>query len=271
MSSARPAGYLDAIVAWHRRRAAGDQRPLDKLYAQALTMEQPRGFAKALARGGGVSVIAEVKRRSPSKGELAPSLDPARLAVSYAAGGASCLSVLTDSEHFGGCPEDLVRARSAVSLPVLRKDFTVAERDVLDARIMGADALLLIVAALEADEVARLHSVARELSLDVVVEVHDMNELDVALQSGAKVVGVNQRNLASFEVDCELAATLCDHIPSDVVRVAESGVSSPAEVASLARAGFDAVLVGEALVTAEDPSGRVAEMVAAGRLEPARG
>src|SRR5690606_27311825 len=165
-----------------------------------------------------------VKRRSPSRGDLAAGLDPAALAAAYERGGATCLSVLTDREFFGGSPDDLRAARAAVSLPVLRKDFTVSEADVCDARIMGADAVLLIVAALDQAELAAFHQLAGEIGLDALVEIHDEAELERALEVGATLVGVNQRDLVTFEVDTDRAVRMAPQMPAGVVRVAESGV-----------------------------------------------
>jgi len=201
-----------------------------------------------------------VKRRSPSKGALAPDLDPAALARSYADGGATCLSVLTDVEFFGGSPDDLAAARSAVSLPVLRKDFTVAPNDVLDARLMGADCVLLIAAALGVEELVDLHGLAHEIGLDVLVEIHDETELEHALAAGADLVGVNQRDLVTFEVDQERAVRMASVIPSGVVRVAESGVRGRDDALALAEAGYAAVLVGESLVTSGDPAAALRSM-----------
>jgi indole-3-glycerol phosphate synthase len=251
---------LDRIVAAHRTADAADPRPADDLLAQAAAIAAvPRQLAAALA-GDGLSVIAEIKRRSPSKGRLAPDLVPSVLAEAYATGGAAALSVLTDAEFFGGSVADLKEARAAVDVPVLRKDFTVSVRDIADARIMGADAVLLIVAALDDDELARLHGVATELGLSALVEVHDDAELDRALAAGARVVGVNQRDLRTFEVDHELAARLGARMPADVVRVAESGVRDRDDCRRLADAGYHAVLVGETLVTAPDPAAALREL-----------
>jgi indole-3-glycerol phosphate synthase len=205
-----------------------------------------------------------VKRRSPSKGDLAADLDPAALAQAYEQGGATCLSVLTDAEFFGGSPDDLRAARAATRLPVLRKDFTVSPADVCDARIIGADAVLLIAAALDDDELADLHTLALDIGLDALVEVHDEAELDRALAAGAHLVGVNQRDLVTFEVDDERAVRVGAAIPPTVVRVAESGVRGPDDAAALADAGFDAVLVGELLVTSGDPAAAV-ELLRSGR------
>jgi indole-3-glycerol phosphate synthase len=254
------ATYLDGIVLAHRVRAAADRRDLAELRRTAESAPPARGFADALRSVDGLGVIAEVKRRSPSKGDLLADLDPRTLAGQYASGGATCLSVLTDEQHFGGSAADLVAARDACTLPVLRKDFTVDVHDVLDARAMGADCVLLIVAALEDDELAEFHRVATDIGLDALVEVHDEAELDRALSVGATLVGVNQRDLVSFEVDHERAARMAAAFPDHVVSVAESGVRGPDDAAVLAAAGYDAVLVGESLVTSGDPAAAVAAL-----------
>ncbi|HEX9259674.1 MAG TPA: indole-3-glycerol phosphate synthase TrpC, partial [Acidimicrobiales bacterium] len=204
--------------------------------------------------------IAEIKRRSPSKGDLSLGLDPAALARQYEHGGAACLSVLTDSEFFGGSPADLQAARAAVALPVLRKDFTVSELDVCDARLMGADCVLLIAAALAPAELLRLHDLAIAIGLDVLVEVHDESELALALEAGAVLVGVNQRDLVTFEVDHERAVRMAAAIPDGIVKVAESGVRDADDAAALAEAGYDAVLVGETLVTSPDPAQTIRQL-----------
>ncbi|MGE3622042.1 MAG: indole-3-glycerol-phosphate synthase [Acidimicrobiia bacterium] len=260
--------YLDRILEAHRAAAAADRRDLGELVERAGALPPARGFAAALSArsaADGLAVVAEVKRRSPSKGDLAAGLDPAQVARRYAAGGAACLSVLTDAEFFGARVDDLALARGAVDLPVLRKDFTVDRRDVCDARLMGADAVLLIVAALDDGELADLHGLAVELGLDVLVEVHDEAELARALAVGATVVGVNQRDLFTFAVDHDRAVRVAAAMPDGVVRVAESGVRGPADAAALARAGFHAVLVGESVVTAPDPAGAVRDLVRAAR------
>jgi indole-3-glycerol phosphate synthase len=207
-------------------------------------------------------VIAEVKRRSPVKGDLAPGIDPAALAAAYARGGAACVSVLTDVDFFGGSYRDLAETRRGAGpdLPILRKDFTVSPNDVADTRMIGADAVLLIVAALDDTELADLHALAGELGLDALVEVHDEAELDRALASGATLVGVNQRDLETFEVDPERAARLATHMPDGVVRVAESGIGGPDDARRLAGAGYHAVLVGESLVRSADPAAAVAAL-----------
>jgi indole-3-glycerol phosphate synthase len=254
--------YLDSILEHHRSRAADDRRSLDDLIAQAMSMPSARGFVEALRRESSdrLAVIAEIKRRSPSKGNLNAALDPAALARTYEAGGACCMSVLTDGPHFGGSSDDLQAARFAVSLPVIRKDFTVSERDVCDARLMGADAVLLIAAALSVEELVRFHRLAKEIGLDVLVEIHDERELEHALEADATLVGVNQRDLVTFRVDHERAVRMGGVIPSNVVRVAESGVRGPDDARSLRAAGYDAVLVGETLVTSTDPARSLGEL-----------
>lgn len=253
------ATYLDTILEAHRAAARADTRSIDALVESARAAPPPRGFRAALASpaGSGIAVIAEVKRRSPSKGALFADLDPALLARQYEAGGASCLSVLTDVDFFGGSPEDLRAARDACALPVLRKDFTVTAADVCDARGMGADAVLLIAAALDDAELADFHALARDLGLDVLVEIHDEAELDRAMAIGAELVGVNQRDLVTFEVDTERAVRMAPLMPAGVVRVAESGVRGPDDARVLAAAGYHAVLVGESLVTHGDPTAGV--------------
>lgn len=257
------ATYLDRILEVHRAAAAADDRPLAELMADARAAPPARGFAAALRAGsadGGLAVIAEVKRRSPSRGDLAPDLDPVVVASAYAEGGAACLSVLTDEHFFDGSADDLRAARGAVTIPILRKDFTVGPRDVCDARIMGADAVLLIVAALDDGELASLHDLAGEVGLDVLVEVHDEEELERALGVGAAVVGVNQRDLVTFEVDTARAVRVGAAMPAGILRVAESGIRGPEDAAALVAAGFHAVLVGESLVTASDPARSVAAL-----------
>jgi indole-3-glycerol phosphate synthase len=255
-----PVTYLDRIVALHREVAVADRRSLDSLFEQARTMPATRGFRRALALTPELAVIAEVKRRSPSKGALVETLDPAALATAYAHGGASCLSVLTDEEFFAGSVADLQAAREATLLPVLRKDFTVDARDVADARLMGADAVLLIAAVLDELELIEFSELAAELHLDALVEVHDEPELEQALEAGATLVGVNQRDLFTFEVDHERAERMAKAIPGGVVKVAESGIRDAADAQRLAAAGYDAILVGESLVTAPDPATTLAAL-----------
>ena len=254
---------LDEILRAHRAAAAADARSVDALVDPARGQPPARDFAAALRRPG-VGVIAEVKRASPSKGPLAPDLDPVALARAYEAGGAACLSVLTDERFFGAHADDLAHARAAGDLPVLRKDFTVSMADVCDARIMGADAVLLIVAALDPTELRELHRAATDLGLDALVEVHDEAEAEVAIEAGARIIGVNQRDLVTFAVDTDRAVRVAHRLPDTVVRVAESGIGGPDDIPRLRDAGFDAVLVGESLVRSPDAPEAVAALVRAG-------
>jgi indole-3-glycerol phosphate synthase len=267
------ATYLDSIVAWHRTRAAhaaivGSQSTtgevdLAAIRQQRIEKDPYRGFAAAL-QGPGLSVIAEVKRRSPSKGALSADLDPADVACAYESGGAACLSVLTDVLHFGGSIADLQAARAATKLPVIRKDFTVCAADVVDAALMGADCVLLIVAVLTDEELGACAETAKALGIDVLWETHDEAEVARALQFNAAIIGVNQRDLHTFAVDQERAVRVAASIPSSVVRVAESGVRGPEDAAVLRGAGYDAVLVGESIVTSENRSEAVRALRNAG-------
>ena len=255
--------YLDKIVQSHREKAAREHRNLDELVAQAGLLPATRGFAEQLVVGSReqLCVIAEIKRKSPSKGVLHPDLIASNISALYEQGGASCLSVLTDEHFFGGSVEDLQRARASTSLPVIRKDFTVSEFDVVDARLMGADCVLLIAAVLTNDELSRFFDLAMHIGLDVLVETHDESELDRALNVGANIVGVNQRDLITFEVDHARAERMASLIPPTVVRVAESGVRNAHDARRLRDAGYDAVLVGESLVTSVDPVSAVRDLM----------
>jgi indole-3-glycerol phosphate synthase len=255
------ATYLDRILERHREAAAADDRDLDDLLSAARGLPAARGFRDALAGRRRLAVISEIKRRSPSKGDLFADLDPELLAQQYEHGGAACLSVLTDEEFFGGSISDLQAARSACSLPVIRKDFTVSAHDVVDARLMGADCVLLIAAALAPAELIEFHGLATDIGLDVLVEIHDERELDTALAAGADLIGVNQRDLVTFEVDHERALRMASSIPDHVVKVAESGVRGADDAAALRRAGYHAVLVGETLVTSGSPAQAVADLI----------
>ena len=254
--------YLDKIVQSHREDASRDQRNLDDLVGKARALSSTRGFGERLIQGSreNLCVIAEIKRKSPSKGVLRANLDAAHIASLYEQGGASCLSVLTDEHFFGGSVEDLQIARASTSLPVIRKDFTVSEFDVVDARLMGADCVLLIAAALTDDELARFHDLAVHIGLEVLVETHDELELESALNVGATIVGVNQRDLITFKVDHARAERMASLIPPTVVRVAESGVRNADDARRLRDAGYDAVLVGESIVTSSDPVAAVREL-----------
>jgi indole-3-glycerol phosphate synthase len=252
--------YLGRIVDAHRTAVGCDTRRLDLLIDEAMDRPATRPFRGALEAAEEIGVIAEIKRRSPSRGDLCPDLDAAALAVSYQAGGASCLSVLTDAEWFGGSVEDLQGARTATTLPTLRKDFTVDARDVVDARLMGADCVLLIAAALDDAELLDFHALAIHLGLDALVEIHDEAELDRAMAIAANLIGVNQRDLITFEVDQDRAVRLASRIPAGVVRVAESGIRGRQDITALVVAGYHGVLVGESLVIAGEPAEAVREL-----------
>jgi len=257
---------LDRILATKRDEVTVLHRPQtrDLLRGRALDAPEPRDFRAALRRADGhPGLVAEIKRRSPSKGDLAPDLDAATLAQAYEAGGATALSVLTDGPYFGGSVADLQAAREACAIPVLRKDFTIDEVQVYEARAIGADAVLLILAALPDDaHVQDLSGLAAGLGLAVLVEAHDAAELDRAVALGAGVVGVNARDLGSFAEDLEGAAALAARLPARTIAVAESAIRSPADAARMAAAGYDALLVGEALVRAADPAALARSMVA---------
>jgi len=254
--------YLESIVAQHRADAARDDRSTSELIASCQQLSPTRGFASRLRSDSrsALAVIAEVKRKSPSKGDLWGSRPIAPLVQSYVEGGASCLSVLTDVDHFGGSPVDLAEARSLTSLPVLRKDFTVSLNDVVDARLMGADCVLLIAAVLSAAEMADMVGVARDVGIDVLIETHDEEEVERSLDLGVEMIGVNQRDLVTFEVDHERALRMASVIPSNVVRIAESGVRNRSDAEDLRRAGFDAVLVGESLLLSNSPTSALADL-----------
>ncbi len=256
---------LDDIVAGVREDVADrmSRIPLDDLKARADSVPQPRDVAAVLG-GEDVCVIAEVKRSSPSRGRLAEIEDPASLAREYEAGGAHCISVLTEQRRFGGSLADLVDVRAAVDIPVLRKDFIVTSYQLWEARVHGADMVLLIVAALDQSALVSLVERAQSLGLSVLVEVHDEEEVARALDAGATIVGVNARNLKTLEVDRGVFGRVAPLIPETCIRVAESGIRDPHDLIVYAEAGADAVLVGESLVTGKDPRSAVHDLVTAG-------
>lgn len=260
---------LDEILDGVRADLAERQRvmPLERLKELAAKAPSPRDVKAAFA-GPEVSVIAEVKRASPSKGALAAIADPAALAADYEAGGAAVISVLTEQRKFGGSLEDLAAVREAVSVPVLRKDFILTSYQLWEARAHGADMALLIVAALEQNALVSLVERAVSIGLVPLVEVHTRTELDRAMDARATVLGINARNLATLEVDRRVFASLAPLVPDGVVKIAESGVRGTHDLLAYAAAGADAVLVGESLVTGRDPKSAVADLVAAG-LHPA--
>jgi indole-3-glycerol phosphate synthase len=257
---------LSEILATKRDEVTVLRQPQtrDLLRRRALEAAPTRDFVGALRPDSGtLAVIGERQRRSPSKGDRAPDLDPVPTAKAYEAGGAAALSVLTDAPYFGGSVADLQAARDATELPVLRKDFTIDEVQVYEARAIGADAILLIAAAIPDDALfTDLHALATGLELGVLVEAHDAAEIERALAAGARVVGVNNRSLATFTEDLGVGAGLSAAIPAGVVAVAESAIRSTDDARRMADAHFDAVLVGEALVRADDPAALVRELAA---------
>lgn len=256
---------LDRILATKRDEVTMLRRPQTRalLRGQALDAPPPRDFRAAIRRADQhPGLIAEIKRRSPSKGDLAVDLDPAALAVEYVAGGATALSVLTDAPYFGGAVADLQAARTATNVPVLRKDFTIDEVQVYEARAIGADAILLILAALADDSLVRdLSDLAHALEMAVLVEAHDAAEVDRGVSLDAAILGVNARNLDTFAEDLDGAATLIAQIPSATLTVAESVIRTPEDARRMAGAGFDALLVGEALVRSDDARALAAALV----------
>jgi indole-3-glycerol phosphate synthase len=263
---------LDEILEGVRADLAERQRrvSLDELKDKARQAPSPRD-ALAVLKSDGVSVIAEVKRASPSRGQMASIADPAALAADYEAGGAGIISVLTEQRRFGGSLADLTAVRKAVNVPILRKDFVVSSYQLWEARAYGADVALLIVAALEQPALVSLVERAQSIGLLPLVEVHDEPELDRAVEAGARVIGVNARNLGTLEVDRTIFARLSGRIPDGVVKIAESGVRGPHDLLGYAAAGADAVLVGESLVTEKDPRAAVADLVTAGSHPALRG
>ncbi len=250
---------LDEILAYKREEVARAKRALAPAALAELAREAgdpPRGFRASLASAPRPRIIAEIKRRSPSRGEIRADFDPAACAKAYADSGAAALSVLTDERYFGGHVDHLALARRSASLPILRKDFVVDPYQIDEGRLRGADAVLLIAAAFapdaRVDELSRLRGHARSLGLDALVEVHDRAELAAALAAGADLVGVNNRDLRSFAVDLATTERLAGEVPEGVWLVAESGIRGPAEIARLESAGADAFLVGEALMSEAD-------------------
>ncbi len=245
---------LPEILA-HKRRELRllRKRPLADIEGEIAGLPATRDFEAALRNSGNISLIAEIKRRSPSKGSLSSQLDPAGTARLYESAGASAVSVLTDNHYFDGSESDLIAARESTVLPVLRKDFIVDEYQVLQSRLIGADAILLIVAALSPEDLVSLSRLAADIGLHVLTEVHHENEIEIALKAGAGTIGINNRNLNTFEVSLTTTAKLRPLIPSDVVCVSESGIRNREHVLRVQEMGVDAVLVGEGIVTAEDP------------------
>ena len=237
----------------------GAVAPIDALREAAAARAPALGFAAAM-REDGLQIVAEIKRRSPSAGAISTGLDPGALAAEYVAGGAAAVSVLTEPHFFGGSIDDLEAVRAHVVIPILRKDFIIDASQIWEARAAGADAVLLIVAALGPDQLEDLVGAAGEAGIAALVEVHTEAEALVALQAGAEVIGVNNRDLGTFVTDLAVAEAIAASLPADGVRIAESGVANAAGAARMAAAGYDGILVGEALVRAPDPAGLVAEL-----------
>ena len=263
-STADTPDLLAAITAATRRmvemRAAA--APFADLERRALAIEpRPGGFAAALSRRDRVNVIAECKRRSPSRGVLKADYDPAQIAAGYERAGAAAVSVLTEPTFFDGHPDHLTAVRKSVDLPILRKDFIVDRYQIMEARAAGADAVLLIVAALAARELEELHREATRAGLDVLVEIHDLGEVPAALRAGASIVGVNNRNLRTLAVNTEVSRSAVELIPDDVIAVAESGLKNSAELMDLAAAGYDAFLIGERFMVSDNPGQALAGLL----------
>ena len=254
---------LDQIL--QATRARIDLLDREEIRARAAGAPVPRDFRGALA-GPGLAVIAEIKRSSPSRGVLAGNLDPVAQALAYERGGAAAVSVLTEPDFFAGSTSDLEAVRAAVSIPVLCKDFILDPAQIWEARAAGADAVLLIVAALHPADLATLAAVTRQSGMEALVEVHTASEAAVAVEVGATVVGVNTRDLATFEVDPAVAEQIVPFLASVPVRVAESGIDGPEVAARMQRAGYQAVLVGEALVRSADPAALVADLRRVGEV-----
>ena len=259
---------LEKILETKAAEVEARSRQLDLATVAAMAADQPaaRGFSQRIrARAiGGPAVIAEIKKASPSAGVIRADFDPAAIAASYAESGAACLSVLTDVDFFQGSDAYLQTARAACRLPVIRKDFIIDPRQVIESRLAGADALLLIVAALDRAKLQQLLAECAKTGIEALVEAHDRAEAEMAVDLGAKLLGINNRNLHTFRTDLSVAEEIGPCLPSERVLVAESGVSNPAGAARMVAAGYDAVLVGEALVVAADPAALLRELRAVG-------
>ena len=256
---------LQTILDQKRTEIARLLPRVELLRAEALLRNDYRGFAAAIDQGpDALGLIAEVKKASPSVGTIVEHFDPVAIAQAYEAAGAHAVSVLTDAKFFQGNLGYLVQVRKAIGIPVLRKDFILHEAQIFEAAVAGADAILLIVAALEQSELERLHDTATSLGLDVLVEVHTLEELDRALDCGARLVGINNRNLTTFEVDLHATEIISEEVPEGVLLVSESGIKTPADARRVFAAGANALLVGEALMRTGDVAGQVAALLDVG-------
>ena len=248
-----PEDILQRIVETKREEVAALRENLSELRDRAESARPPRDFVGSLSRSGSVAVIAEIKRRSPGAGAIRVDLDPVGLGPRYEAGGAAALSVLTDAEYFGGSLEDLKAVRGLVEIPILRKDFVIDESQVYEARGAGADAILLIVRILDDEQLRSLRLLAEELGMSVLVEAHDVMDVKRGLDAGAGLLGINNRDLQTFEVRIDVTLSLADRVPPEVVLVSESGIHTAADVRSVGEKGADAVLVGESLLRQGNP------------------
>ena len=256
---------LDRIVAAKVEEVAGLRSRRSELVRLLADAPPPRPVLDPLATGSRVGVFAEVKRRSPAAGDMDRNLDPVTAAGAYASGGAFAISVLTDRQFFGGRLEDLTEVRSRVPVPVLRKDFVIDELQVVEARGAGADLVLLIARLLESEALARLHEAVEGLGMTALVEVHHEDEVGKALDAGARLVGINNRDLSTFMTDLSVTSRIAPQLPSRVLVVSESGIRGRQDVEAVARAGVDAVLVGEALVRSPDRAAAVSAMASVPR------
>ena len=254
---------LEEIAAFKRQEVAEAKRvrPLVELERELKHRQRPRGFAAAIGRPGELSLIAEIKKASPSAGPIRPEADVVEVARTYARAGARAISVLTDSKFFSGSLKDLAVVREKVSLPVLRKDFLLEEYHVVEAAAAGADAVLLIVALLDRAVLKRLLTLARDLSLDALVEIHSEPELQEALEAEARVIGINNRDLGTLQVDLKITQQLMKKIPGTHVRVSERGIRSRQDVEFVQAQGADAILVGEELMSSQDPAAKIKELM----------
>ncbi len=254
---------LNQIVQHKKEEVARKEKelPLNVLIDMLVGIEPPKRFRLQLSNNGGIAVIAEIKRASPVKGLLCSNFDPAVLANTYYEGGAKAISVITEQLYFSGKGEYISLAKKAAALPVLRKDFIINEYQVFESRALGADAVLLIVSILDDETLGRLLRLASILGMDTLVEVHDHDELNRALKAGAGMIGVNNRNLKTFQVNLAATLELADEIPKDAFLVSESGIATREDILLLEQAGVKAVLVGEALVRADDPGSKLKELL----------
>ena len=257
----QPDDVLQQIVETKRTEVEALRRNFSGLRDQAEESPPAKDFVGSIQGGDGVAIIAEIKRRSPGAGEIRTDLDPLRLGPMYEMGGAAALSVLTDAEYFGGSLGDLAEVRGLVKIPVLRKDFVIDESQVYEARGAGADAILLIVSILDDERLRSLRTLAEELGMSVLVEAHDGAEVERGLAAGARLLGINNRNLRTLETRIDVTLSLAAQVPPSVVLVSESGIHTPADVRNVGESGVDAVLVGESLLRQEDPGAGVTALL----------